>query len=211
MAFTITQIDGANYTWQANLGSLALPIGLRVAQQVAQAGGSTSTIASGTIAGNLTLTNPKGDSGPAFPLNPSVGMRWFRSDRGEWYWWDGTYWEPTSVPAPAVQNLVNASQIVIPSGYCGLVRVISSTGNKTLSATPTLSNGTVEGQWVILQNQDGTYTQTLQDRGTLAGSKLNLVASTQTLAKSFGSLQLTWTFTISAGRWIQTGALVTPL
>jgi hypothetical protein len=96
VAFTITQIDGANYTWQANLGSLALPIGLRVARQIAQAGGSTSTIASGTIAGDLTLTNPKGDSGPAFPLNPGTGFKWFRTDLGEWYYYDGTRWLSTN-------------------------------------------------------------------------------------------------------------------
>jgi hypothetical protein len=75
VAFTITQIDGANYTWQANLGSLALPIGLRVAMQVAQAGGSTSTIASGTIAGNLTLTNPKGFGDPTWTA-PTLVNSW---------------------------------------------------------------------------------------------------------------------------------------
>jgi len=211
VGLTVAQTPGANYTVEANLGSLALPLDLRTAQRVSSISGSSSPLAGGTM-GNLTLGNPTGfPSGPSYLDSPTTGTAWFRSDVGAWYWWDGTYWEPASAPAPAVQNLATATQIVIPSGYCGLIRVTSSTGNKTLSATPTLSPGTVEGQWVVIQNQDGTYTQTLQDRGTLVGSKLNLVANTQTIAKNLGNIQLTWTFTTGAGRWIQTGALVAPL
>ena len=115
------------------------------------------------------------------------------------------------VTTPAVQNLVSATQIVIPPDYQGLIPITSTTGNKTLTATPTLSNGTFEGQKIKLQNQDPTYKQTLQDRGTLASSQLNLVAATQTLAVGGGSIELTWTFTIGAGRWVQTAALVSPL
>ena len=111
--------------------------------------------------------------------------------------------------APSVQNLMAATQIVIPAGYCGAIPLTASTGNKTLTATPTLTDGTFDGQWVILENLDTTYNITVQDRGTLAGSKLNLVATTQAIAKNYGNLHLSWSAANS--RWIQVGALVTPL
>ena len=57
VAYTIAQIDGANYTWQASLGSIALPIGLRLAQMLASSSGTTSNV-SGGVAGNLTLGHP---------------------------------------------------------------------------------------------------------------------------------------------------------
>ena len=100
VAYTLTQIDGANYAWQANLGSSALPIGLRVALQAAQNSGTTATVSAGTVTGNLQLANPRGfPMGPTLPLNPSTGMWWLYTKAGvnEWYYYDGTRWLSTTL------------------------------------------------------------------------------------------------------------------
>ena len=109
VGLTLTQTPNADYTVEANLGSIALPIELRLARMLASASGTTSNV-SGGVQGNLTLCNPKGfPSGSAFPLNPTTGMFWFRSDLGEWYWYNGAGWIVEAVNAVAGQALAPAS------------------------------------------------------------------------------------------------------
>lgn len=92
VGLTIVETPNADYTVDANLGSIALPIELRLARMLASNSGTTSNV-SGGVTGNLTLCNPHGfPSGKAFPLNPTTGYAFFRTDLGEWYYYDGTRW-----------------------------------------------------------------------------------------------------------------------
>ena len=59
VGLTITQTDNANYNIDANLGSITLPLDLRLSQQANSISGTTSPI-SGSIAGNLLLGTGKG-------------------------------------------------------------------------------------------------------------------------------------------------------
>lgn len=57
VGLTIAQTPNADYTVSANLGSIALPIELRLARMLAASTGTTSNV-SGGVAGSLTLSNP---------------------------------------------------------------------------------------------------------------------------------------------------------
>lgn len=79
------------------------------------------------------------------------------------------------------------------------VQPISSDANYTLSAAPTVANGLANGQLVIIVNV-GSFTVTLQDQGTLAGSNLRLSAATVALGPR-DSITLLYSTTI--GDWVQ--------
>jgi len=92
VGITVVETPNADYETSVNLGSIALPIELRLARMLASTSGTTSNV-SGGVQGNLTLCNPRGfPSGTAFPLNPTTGYAFFRTDLGEWYYYDGTRW-----------------------------------------------------------------------------------------------------------------------
>jgi hypothetical protein len=59
VGLTVAQTSAAGYDIDANLGSIALPLDLRLARQASNVAGTGSPI-SGSIAGNLTLGSPKG-------------------------------------------------------------------------------------------------------------------------------------------------------
>ena len=96
----VTQLPNNDYFPTAYLGSIALPIELRLARMLAATTGTTSNV-SGGVSGNLTLCNPRGfPSGSAFPLNPTALMLWWRTDLGgECYQRDSTntYWLSTTL------------------------------------------------------------------------------------------------------------------
>lgn len=104
----------------------------------------------------------------------------------------------------SAQDLTVASAPLSPSS--GVV-LVTPGGDYTLTAEPTIGAGKFAGQEVRLLNV-GTHSFTLQDRGTLAGSTLALVAATVTVPVR-ASIVLTWSATL--GLWIQTGPLVAPL
>jgi hypothetical protein len=209
-ALTCKQTAANDYEPSVNLGAVVISgpeaLGLAVRQMIASVTGSTSGIGA-SLAGFLTLGNPKGfPSGPAFPLNPTTGMVWFRTDLGEWYYWDGSVWQPPLTPPPVAQVLSLASQI---TPAAGLRTCTCQAGNKLLTATPTIAAG-VDGMAMTLMNVDTTpYTFTLRDRGTLAGSGLHLASTSITIPGNGGSLDLMYSGALAA--WIQVGALVTPL
>lgn len=72
----------------------------------------------------------------------------------------------------------------------------------TMTSVPTLSDGLVGGQLVYLRGGHSTNTVTVQDEGTLAGSKLKLNASTRLLSQS-RTLLLQWDD--SQSKWIEVG------
>lgn len=79
------------------------------------------------------------------------------------------------------------------------VQPISSDANYTLTSVPTIADGLANGQLVIVVNV-GSFTVTLQDQGTLAGSNLRLSAATVALGPR-DSITLLYSSTI--GDWIQ--------
>jgi hypothetical protein len=78
---------------------------------------------------------------------------------------------------PAAQSITAAATAIAPTST---VFEITSDGNYTLTATPTIANGQ-DGQVVTIINV-GANTVTLQDQGTLANSNLRLGAATRALA-----------------------------
>ena len=58
VGLTVAQTPGANYIVNANLGGIALPYDLRIQQQLASNTRTSSNVGA-TLAGNLTLGNPK--------------------------------------------------------------------------------------------------------------------------------------------------------
>ncbi len=70
----------------------------------------------------------------------------------------------------------------------------------TMSATPTISDGDIEGKEVELHNYAGGNALTLRDESVLPGSKLRLSAGTLVLNFK-DSIKLRW----SGGKWVQIG------
>ncbi len=78
--------------------------------------------------------------------------------------------------------------------------------DRTLTATPTISAG-FDSQVIRLMNIDSTYSVTLQDNATLAGSNLFLTASTVTLGL-YDSVNLEY---VSGKGWVQISNVVNVL
>lgn len=83
-------------------------------------------------------------------------------------------------PATAQAITAAATAITIPTGGTGYVE-LTSDANYTLSAAPTIADGT-KGDVVIVNDADsGSDCVTLQDQGTLPSSNLRLVSATRQL------------------------------
>lgn len=88
----------------------------------------------------------------------------------------------------AVQSIGAASTILADAAK---VKVVGNGGPVTVGTLPTLSNGTADGQVVEVFGTNSTNTVTVQDEGTLPGSKLRLGATTRVLGHGY-SLRLSW-------------------
>lgn len=93
-----------------------------------------------------------------------------------------------ALPSGSIQTIGAASTIHTTAGK---VRVVGNGGPVTVGTLPTCDNGTSDGQLVVIQGTDDTNTVTVQDGGTLPGSKLRLGATTRTLGKG-DTLVLMW-------------------
>jgi hypothetical protein len=94
VGLTVAQTVGANYTVEANLGAIALPIELQLRQWFASVAGASAVVG---LAGNLSLTAPRTyPFGSVFPGNPTSGMVFYYL--GQWYYWSGTAW--VLIPSP---------------------------------------------------------------------------------------------------------------
>ena len=99
----------------------------------------------------------------------------------------------SSVQTVAAANLIAASA---PKIY-----VIGNGGAVIMTSTPTIGLGTYDGQELLVQGTDDTDTVTLQDNGSLAGSKLRLGAANRVLGQG-DSIRLSWDST--DGFWYET-------
>jgi hypothetical protein len=104
----------------------------------------------------------------------------------------------------AVQNITAATQAIIANATN---KLISSDANYTMTAAPTIPDGTVDGQKIELFNT-GAFTITIQDQGTLAGSNLRLTATGLAIGPR-QSVKLAWRTGI--GDWVQSEPLVAVL
>lgn len=71
------------------------------------------------------------------------------------------------------------------------VRVAGNAGAVTLTATPTITNPTVDGQHLFIMGTHDTNTVTFQSEASLAGAKLHLGAATRVLGRG-DILHLMW-------------------
>jgi len=97
-----------------------------------------------------------------------------------------------------VQTLVAGTAILANATLV----MINSTGNVTLTSTPTIADGQ-DGQILVVLNVDTADTITLQDQGTLASSNLRLVGTGVALAPR-ESVMLVYSSTV--GDWVQVSA-----
>lgn len=102
----------------------------------------------------------------------------------------GTVFEPSS----ALQT-VAAGNTLLPNAR--KIRVAGSGGPITLISTPTITNPVSDGQRLLIQGTDDTNTVTLQDSGTLAGSKLRLQSTSRVLGEG-DNLELEWDQSLSS-------------
>ena len=102
----------------------------------------------------------------------------------------------------STQNITAVGQ-AITAGTADYFAIISSDGNYTLTATPTIADG-FDGQEILLLNV-GANTVTIQDQGTLASSNLRLTGASVAIGPR-DSVRLVYSTTV--GDWVQVGALV---
>lgn len=92
----VQQDDANEYAPSVSLGAVVISgeegLALAIRQMLTSANGTSSSIGA-SLAGFLTQGNPRGfPSGPSFPGNPAAGFSFFRTDLGEWCYYDGTRW-----------------------------------------------------------------------------------------------------------------------
>lgn len=110
---------------------------------------------------------------------------------------DVTHSAKTFLTTSAIQSLLAATAI---NPNATKVKVVGNGGAVSLIATPTITNPSADGQLLIIQGTDNTNTVTLQDEGSLAGTKLELGAATRALGLG-DTLGLLWD--ASAGKWFE--------
>lgn len=98
---------------------------------------------------------------------------------------------------PTALQTVAAANVITPSGK---VRVAGNGGAVTLTSTPTVTLGTLDGQLCLIQGTHDTNTVTIQDNGSLAGSKVRLGAASRVLGAG-DSLLLSWDAAL--GMWVE--------
>lgn len=111
------------------------------------------------------------------------------------------YAAPTFVTFGSVDGAHSTGNVVagttINSANCTRI-LLGSSAPTTMTATPTLTNGVVDGQELLVINNSANAI-TLQDDGTLAGSNLILGAANVVLAQ-YDRLRLVWV----GGKWRKT-------
>lgn len=105
----------------------------------------------------------------------------------------------STIFTPRTAQAITAAATAITITSATVMR-ITSNANYTLSATPTIANGT-NGQTITIVNVDtGTDVITLQDQGTLASSNLRLSATTVALGPRDS---ITLMYSSDVGDWVQ--------
>lgn len=99
---------------------------------------------------------------------------------------------------PGQQAITAATQAIGP--IASSTHRISADASYTLTSTPTIANGAISGQIVIIYNIDTVDVITIQDQGTLPASNLRLGAATRALGPR-DNITLMWSADI--GDWIE--------
>lgn len=119
---------------------------------------------------------------------------------------------PGSVVDPQTIN-ANSDTITLPaSGWSILDKRLVTSSNRVMSSTPTIPDGAVDGQIIILTNISTANTIALQSDpsppGDLNNSNMTLVAGTVTLGPK-DSITLEWIASISLWvQWAATGNVI---
>jgi hypothetical protein len=103
------------------------------------------------------------------------------------------------IPASSTQILTAATQI---DANAGKLRVEGDGGPVTITAIPTISPPSQDGQQIVIVGTDDTNTVTLQNESALAGTKLKLGAASRALGAG-DVLSLVWDEGLD--RWLEMG------
>lgn len=109
---------------------------------------------------------------------------------------------PLNLKPSSTQTIAAGTAILANAGS---TRVAGSGGAVTVTAAPTIADGTVDGQIIYVMGTSAANTVTIQDEGGLAGSNLQLGAATRALGE-FSVIALIWDATGSAWREISFAA-----
>lgn len=101
------------------------------------------------------------------------------------------------VLGPSGLQTLAAANVITPAPK---VRVVGNGGPVTMTSTPTVTLGTVDGELCLMMGTHDTNTVTVQDNGSLAGSMLRLGAASRALGAG-DSLLLSWDATL--GFWTE--------
>jgi hypothetical protein len=146
-------------TKTAALARTALGLGTLATQASSAVSISGGTISGVTLTGAGTFTTLGVSGAASFAAGVGLGGK-------------------TYAPSSTLQSLLAATAIV-PDAL--RLRVVGSGGAVTLTAVPTITPTSTDGQLLIIQGTSDANTVTLQDSATLPGSQLNLGAGTRVL------------------------------
>ena len=137
----------------------ALGLGTMATQASSAVSISGGTISGVTLTGAGTFTTLGVSGASSFAGNVGFGAKVFAA-------------------ASTLQSLLAATAIN-PDAF--RIKVVGNGGAVTLTATPTITPTSTDGQLLIIQGTSDANTVTLQDVATLPGSQLNLGAGTRVL------------------------------
>lgn len=173
--------EGVGATKRTNLGLGT--ISTQDASAVAITGGTVNSTLGATTPATAVVTSLTAssitDTGPAtISGNTTLNSRLFG-------------------PSGAIQSLLAATALSA-NGFC--VRVVGSGGAVTLTATPTITTPSADGQFLLIRGTNDTNTVTFQSEASLAGTKLKLGASTRVLGAGD---QLLLAYDSTSGFWYE--------
>jgi len=179
-------------------GALSLNQSAAVSGQLGVANGGTG--ASSLAAHDVLVGN---GTSPLTQVSPSTSGYVLTSN--------GTGSDPSFQPVPSAMPSVNGGsgspQSVTAGGgislssitYNNFVWVVGSGGAVTVTATPSITAGTADGQILHVIGTDATNTVTLQDNAGLSGSALYLNGTW--VGSLYSQLELHWDASLSA--WVE--------
>jgi hypothetical protein len=179
-------------------GSAAQAAGHGGTLQIAAGAGGFDGGGGGGVGGDLAVTagattQTNADGGNVFigggAAGPGTGRTGYARINGK-----------LALQPSAVQNIANTAAQVTPNA--SIVRLNNTTGGAlVLGNAPTILDGQVDGQILVLRNRSGAGgTLQFQGEGSLPGSNLLLGAATRTLGAK-GELVLEWDAT--EGSWCE--------
>ncbi|MFZ5365432.1 MAG: hypothetical protein ACOZBH_04535 [Patescibacteria group bacterium] len=106
-------------------------------------------------------------------------------------------YKPVAYPTTGINSYATADTITATATR---MRITSSVGNVSMTATPTIADGSVDGQMLILQGTDDGNVLTLQDESSLANSGLQLTGGSDCALASGDILMVMYNY--ATDKWL---------